>query len=432
VEEWRPNHYILDIFQLKLEFCLVLPYTRAVIKRDISRTILAEATQYPVLTLIGPRQSGKTTLVRDLFSEHRYVNLENPEYRNLAEIDPKAFFHRFPAPVILDEVQRVPQLLSWIQVMVDEANHLALQSGQPAPTASFVLTGSHQLELRAQITQSLAGRTSLLSLYPFSMQEIPMQEREQEEWILNGFFPAIYSQKIEPGVFYRNYYRTYVEKDVRLLINLKDSRAFEQFLKLLAGRIGQELNLQSISKQIGVSSTTLAKWISILEASFIITLIPPYYENFGKRVVKSPKLYFVDIGLACWLLGIETAQQVFRDPLAGSLFENLVVLEVMKRQLNHQQPARLYFWRDHNQNEVDLIIEHQRDLIPIEIKSSRTWHRDFSRGIRYFQKITARAPQGYVLYGGTETLVFETFRVLPYTDLMPWEDKASDFIDKRS
>lgn len=391
------------------------------IERSIRNTFLAESRQYPVLTLIGPRQSGKTTLVRELFSSYHYVNLENPEYRDLAETDPKAFFHRFPAPLILDEVQRVPHILSWIQVMVDESNHQALQSGTPVPTARFVLTGSHQLELRSRITQSLAGRTSLLTLYPLSIEELRMTEREQEEWILRGFFPAIYSQNIDPRVFYRNYYRTYVEKDVRLLINLKDSRAFEQFLKLLAGRIGQELNLQSISKQIGVSSTTLGKWLSILEASFIVTLIPPYYENFGKRVVKSPKIYFVDIGLACWLLGIEATQQVFRDPLAGSLFENLVVLEILKRQINRGRETKLYFWRDHNQNEVDLIVENKRALIPIEIKSSRTWHKDFSRGVQYFQKITSRSQKGIVLYGGKDSLDFENVQLLPYSKTMPWE-----------
>jgi predicted AAA+ superfamily ATPase len=387
------------------------------IQRTLSQTLLQEAQYYPSVTLLGPRQSGKTTLVRHLFPEHTYVNLENPEIRELAFSDPKTFFKRFPPPLIVDEVQRSPGLLSWIQVLIDENKNESLGLDRPADNGQFILTGSHQLELRSQITQSLAGRTSVLRLLPLSIEEIQEEQLEKENYIYQGFLPALYSEQIPPSVYYRNYFRTYVERDVRQIINLKDSRVFEQFLRLLAGRIGTELNLHSMSKQLGVSSTTLKEWLSILEASYILFLLPPFYKNYGKRIVKSPKLYFIDVGLASWLLGIESLDQVFRDPLAGNLFENMVILDLLKRQWNQGRESNLYFWRDNNQNEIDVIYAQGNALTPIEIKSSRTWNKDFAKGICYFQKIVPEAKNGILIYAGKEKLEFEKFSAQPFTQI---------------
>ncbi len=364
-----------------------------VIDRILEAELLKSAQEYPVVTVIGPRQSGKTTLVRKLFPCYQYVNLENPELRNLAQEDPKAFMGRFPTPVILDEIQRVPSLLSWIQTEVDENRN---SKGQ------WILTGSSQLQLRESITQSLAGRTALLTLLPFSMRELRAYGEipEYEELIHFGFLPRIYDQKIRPTRAWRDYYQTYVERDVRQLIALENQIAFERFLRLLAGRTAQLLNLNSLSNDVGVSSVTLSKWLSVLEASYIVFRLPPYHINFGKRITKSPKIYFLDPGLAAYLLGIETPQQVERDPLVGNLFENMIILEALKSRTNQGKQPNLYFFRDHNQNEVDLLYPAAEGIVPIEIKSAKTFTKSFDRNIRYYQKISNSKIPGKLIYGG--------------------------------
>lgn len=377
------------------------------IKRDIESATLKAARDFPVVTLIGPRQSGKTILVKAIFPNHTYCNLENPEIRELAQKDPKSFFAQFPAPLVIDEVQRVPDLLSWIQVFSDESG----KNGE------YVLTGSHQLRLHEAVSQSLAGRTAILRLLPFSLNELSRISEgflTKEQVMLSGFLPRIYDRGQEPQDAYRNYFQTYVERDVRQLVHLRNLTQFEHFIKLLAGRVGQLLNLSSLANEVGVSSMTLKEWVSILEASFVIYRLPPYYRNFGKRLVKTPKLYFVETGLAAWLLGIETPEQMLRDPLHGGLFENMVVMDALKSRLNAGRDPALYFWRDGNGHEVDLVFERQRHLIPVEIKSSMTWHSDFAKNIFWMQKSLPDIESGHVIYAGDIFPKTESYLVHSY------------------
>jgi predicted AAA+ superfamily ATPase len=367
-------------------------YKYRMIKRSVQKELARVAKEYPVITISGPRQSGKTTLAKMQFPMHTYANLEEPDVRRLAEQDPRAFFTQYPAPVIIDEVQRVPELLSYIQVMADETD----TRGQ------FILTGSHQLSLREAVSQSLAGRTALLELLPLSMQELAEENivLPRDNIIFQGFYPRIYSEHVDPSTLYRNYLRTYVERDVRQILNIKDLSIFEQFIHLLAGRAGQVLNLHSLSNDIGISGKTLKEWLSVLEASFIVYRLPPYFENFGKRIIKSPKIYFTDTGLLCYLLGIEKPEQIMRDPAFGHLFENLVVIEALKARLNQGKDPNLYFFRDNNQQEVDLVFKKGRTLFPIEIKAAMTWTPDFLKGIDYFMRTVPTAGRGTVIYSG--------------------------------
>jgi len=362
------------------------------IKRTIQKELAIVAKEYPVVTISGPRQSGKTTLAKMQFPGHTYCNLEDPDTRRLAVEDARAFFKRYPAPMIIDEVQRVPELLSYIQGMADATK----ERGQ------YILTGSHQLSLRQAVSQSLAGRTALLELLPLSIDELASAgiTLSRDEYIFQGFYPRIYSENTTPQTLYRNYLRTYVERDVRQILNIKDLTLFEQFIHLLAGRAGQVLNLHSLGNDIGVSSKTLKEWLSVLEASFVVFRLPPYFENFGKRVIKSPKIYFTDTGLLCYLLGIEKHEQIMRDPALGQLFENLVVIEALKTRFNQGKMPNLYFFRDNNGYEVDLIFSKARKLMPIEIKASMTWNPDFAKGIRHFQHTIPIATKGAVIYSG--------------------------------
>lgn len=363
------------------------------ITRSLQPTLLELARTYPVITITGPRQAGKTTLAQMAFPEYAYCNLEHPETRTLAQQDPVGFFLQYPAPLIIDEIQRVPELLSYIQVEVDKHK----QNGM------YILTGSQQLNLNAAITQSLAGRTALLTLLPFSIEEIAQYNPEgftRDKFLYTGFLPRIYDQQQQAGIAYRNYLQTYIERDVRQLLNLKNLASFEKFLRLLAGRIGQLINFNSLANDTGVSATTIAHWLSVLEASFIIFRLSPFYENFGKRLIKSPKLYFYETGLACHLLGIENEKQLARDPLLGNLFENMIVLEAVKTRTNLGLDSNLYFFRDSNKKEVDLIYKSGRALFPIEIKSAMTWNNEFTKNLKYFQSISSNFGKGCVVYSG--------------------------------
>jgi len=363
------------------------------IPRQIEQELRQLLSEYPVVTLLGARQSGKTTLARELLSDWDYCNLEAPETRQLAVDDPKAFLAQFRGRVILDEIQRVPTLLSYIQVSVDESR----QNGR------FVLTGSHQLALREAITQSLAGRTSILNLYPFSIAELRdagIAFNTPWDYIYQGFLPRIYDQNQRPTQAYSNYYQTYVERDVRQLINLRDLAVFEKFIKLLAGRVGQLMDYSSLANDVGVSANAIRQWLSILEASFIVFKLSPYYENFGKRVVKSPKYFFTDTGLLAFLLGIEKPDQVARDPLVGQLFENLVVIECLKSRANQGRTPNLYFFRDSNGNEVDILCESGRDLVAIEVKSSATYRPELLKGLKRLGGLAPNIMQSYLVYAG--------------------------------
>ena len=362
------------------------------IVRKIQKELAELAREYKVITITGPRQSGKTTLARMQFPDYDYVNMESPEIRQLAEQDAREFLTRHPAPLIIDEIQRLPMLLSYIQVKCDQSR----QKGQ------YILTGSHQPRLKAEITQSLAGRTAILQLYPLSLEELAEAgiRLDRDEFLFRGFMPQLYAEELDVSRFYRNYYMTYVERDARQLINLRNFTAFELFIKLLAGRIGQLINLNSLSNDVGVSATTLSEWLSILEASYIVFRLPPYYENFGKRLIKTPKLYFTEVGLASYLLGLETPAMAARDPLMGNLFENMVVVEALKARSNRGRDANLYFFRDSNGMEIDLLQEFGRKLYPMEIKAARTYNSSFAASIKKFSELNDKTDGGCVIYSG--------------------------------
>ena len=380
------------------------------IKRHIETELLNLLGEYPVVTILGPRQAGKTTLAKTGLRGYQYSNLEVPETRQFATDDPKAFLAQFKGNVILDEIQRVPELLSYIQDIVDREQ----RNGQ------FVLTGSHQLALREAITQSLAGRTSILELLPFSIAELRGADINfdlAEDYIYQGFLPRIYDQNQRPTPAYSNYYQTYVERDVRQLINLKDYSLFEKFIKLLAGRVGQLMDYTSLANDVGVTSKTIKHWLSILEASFVVYKLSPYFENFGKRVVKSPKYYFIDTGLLSFLLGIEKPEQVSRDPLVGQLFENLVVLECLKTRYNQGKLSNLYYYRDSNGKEADIIFQEGRALTAIEIKSSTTYHSNFLRNLEKFARLSPAITQSYLVYGGDRMEFSGNFAALNFTEV---------------
>lgn len=362
------------------------------IPREIESHLLRLSTMYPIVTVTGPRQSGKTTLVRKLFPNFDYINLEIPDVRDEALRDPRGFLLRHPSPAIFDEIQRTPPLLSYLQAIVDEAGAKGM----------YVLTGSHQPELQALLTQSLAGRTGIAELLPLSIAEWLSTgiTKERDQWILDGFMPRLADGALDPTQLYRDYFRTYVERDARQLINLRNIRPFETFIRLLAGRVGQLINLSSLAGDVGVSATTLREWLGVLEASYIIWTLQPYYKNFGKRLTKSSKIYFTETGLAAYLLGLRTPEQVGRDPLLGNLFENMIATEALKTQLNTGRDPDLYFFRDSQGLEVDLLLATGRNLIPIEIKAAHTPHQDLCRSVQRFTTLTQDAQHPTVIYSG--------------------------------
>jgi len=374
-------------------------------KRNISSEFLHRLTKYPVITVTGPRQSGKTTLVKKACQQYLYVNLEKPDIRAFATEDPNGFLAQYPGSVILDEVQNVPSLLSYIQVIVDEKQKM----GQ------FVLTGSHQLALHDALAQSLAGRTTLLHLLPLSFSELQNENisLSTDDYMLNGFYPRIYRDNLNPNTYYSDYVKTYLERDVRQIINVKNLMLFQKFMRLCASRTATILNMNELAKDVGVSHHTIREWISILQASYLVDLVLPYFENFGKRSIKSPKLYFTDVGLVSYLLGIETTQQMSRDPLRGRLYETMIVMELIKTRFNAGKDANLFFYRDSEKKEVDIIYKHGAQLSPIEIKSSKTFSSDFLKGIEYFKWLTGnRCEKSYCVYAGDDETIFKNTTVL--------------------
>lgn len=384
--------------------------------RDLLPHIQQLATKYPVVTLLGPRQSGKTTLVKTAFSHKPYVNMEDAENRALAASDPRRFMEAYPDGAILDEIQRTPHLLSYIQVCVDEQKKNGM----------FILTGSHQAELHGAVSQSLAGRTVLLRLLPLSLQEMRESAIEDplEEIILKGGYPKIYKENLPLTSAYSSYFQTYVERDVRQLLAIKQLMQFERFIRLIASRIGQLVNYSNLAADVGVSSTTIKEWVGVLEATYILTRLEPYFENFGKRMIKAPKLYFTDTGLVCYLLGIDTTAQLVKDPLYGNIFENWVVMELIKTRYNQAADPRLYFYRDSGGKEVDLLFQSGSKLIPIEIKSTKTFSNTSLAGLTYFHAQTKKASQGTLIYGGEREQQIGIFSLLP-------AEKCSSFFTLR-
>ena len=387
-----------------------------IVKREIETELKLLLKEYPVVTVLGPRQAGKTTLAKTL-KKYQYCNLENPEERHFALSDPKAFFKSLKTYVILDEIQRAPILLSYIQTIVDQNNI----NGQ------FILTGSRQLELTAAVSQSLAGRTGILHLLPLSIKETKLfgfQKTDFQDYAQKGFLPRIYRQNQRAFTAYSNYYRTYVERDIRQMIKLKQQNVFEKFIKLLAGRAGQPINYHSLSNDAGVDLKTIKRWLSLLSASFIIYKLPPYFENFGKRYIKSPKYYFVETGLLCYLLDIQEPHQLIRDPLAGQIFENLVVMECVKTQFNRGNNAVFYFLKDSNHNEVDLLFQVGRSLYAFEIKSTSTYQPFMLKNLKKIKNIHPQIKTAHIIYNGES-------RKLSHSNSLIYFKKISAFIQKQ-
>lgn len=381
------------------------------IPRDAETTLRELAQGYPVLALTGPRQSGKTTLARAVFQSHPYVTLENPTQREFAQTDPQGFLNKYPNGAIIDEAQRCPELFSWLQGIVDEHRR----------PGHFILTGSQQFGLLSGITQSLAGRVALLNLLPFTAAELRragLMPNTPDEAIHKGSYPPIYDRNLDPGTWYANYVQTYLERDVRQLINVRDLGQFQRFLRLCAGRSGQLLNLNALGDEADLSHNTARDWISVLEASYIVHRLPPQHRNFNKRLVKTPKLYFHDAGLAAWLLGIETPAQLATHPQRGALFETWVVAEFLKNRLNTAKPSNLSFWRDRSGHEVDLLMESGGRLQAIEIKSGATPTRDAMRGLEKWRQIAGdQADRPWLVYGGDETQERSDVKLLTWREI---------------
>lgn len=379
------------------------------IKRDIEQEILEGAKSFPVLTLTGPRQSGKTTLLKHLFPEKEYVSLENPDNYELALADPKEFLNKYSNGVILDEVQRVPQLLSYIQGIVDEYKK----------PAQFILSGSQQFDLMSSITQSLAGRTALYKLLPFSFKELADRNfQELDEILYTGFYPRVWDSNSIPTKVYQDYFETYIQRDLRQLINISNLSLFRNFVRLCAGRVGQIFVASQLANEVGVSVNTINSWLSILETSYVVFQLSPYHTNINKRLIKSSKIYFYDVGLAANLIGIRQPAHLTEHPLKGSLFENLVVADILKNNYNSGQSDFFYFYRDSNQNEVDMIIDYLTHFDAIEIKSSRTFNKNLLNGLNYIRKILPEKTRNtYLCYSGKLEQDYQGHKLVNYKNL---------------
>lgn len=392
-------------------------------KRTLSKKLSALARQFPVVSIVGPRQSGKTTLSKIVFGKHDYVSLEEPDEREFAIADPKGFLRRFPDGVILDEIQRAPTLLSYIQGIVDRED----------TPGRFILTGSQQFQIMEKVSQTLAGRTAIVQLLPLSLyeltdesasdplkiDELPARTKKPrfnlEEILFKGLYPRIHEKGLDPHDWLSAYYRTYVERDVRDVANIGNLEAFQRFVRLCAGRCGQLLNLSSLASDCGISHTTARHWISILQAGFIVHLLPPHHTNFSKRMIKSPKLYFLDTGLLCYLLRIREPEDIPIHPMKGAIFESFVISEAYKAFANRGEVPPLYFWRDRTGHEVDMVVDTGKKLIPVEIKSSESIDGSFFDGLKYYISLGSPASKaGVLIYGGDTLYKRENFIVRPW------------------
>jgi hypothetical protein len=375
------------------------------IERALQPELIRLSGQFKSIAVVGPRQSGKTTLTRHLFKDKPYINLESPDSRRFALEDPRGFISRYKSGAVIDEAQRTPELFSYLQQVLDDGNS----------KGRFILTGSNNFLLQENISQSLAGRIAYVYLLPFTLSEMSVYGKvDLNRQILNGSYPPVYDQKIDFRPWYQNYIRTYIERDVRQLKNINDLIVFDRFLKLCAGRTGQLLNMSNLAIETGIDSKTVSAWLSILESSFILFRLYPYHRNFNKRIVKMPKLYFYDTGLICSLLGITGENQLSFHPLYGSLFENLVVSEIVKTANNRGRGEGVFFWRDNVGHETDLLIEQGTKTIAVEVKSGKTITSEFFNGIKYWKKLSG-ADSGTVIYSGNhEQNYSDGNRVLPW------------------
>ena len=377
--------------------------------RTAEKELRTLAGQFKAVAVVGPRQSGKTTLVRMAFPDKAYVSLENPDTRRFAIEDPRGFIAGYPDGAILDEIQRTPDIFSYLQQVLDE------NKGK----GRFIITGSNNFLLQENISQSLAGRVGYLYLLPLSINELPKHKFSVNEQIHKGFYPAIYDKngQTEVGKYYLNYIRTYIERDVRLIRNVTDLYTFERFLRLCAGRTGQLLNMNSLAVETGVDNKTIGAWLSVLEASFVVFRLQPYHKNYNKRMVKMPKLYFYDTGVASALLGIENPAQLALHPFRGGLFENMIIVDFLKSRYNKGNPNNLYFWRDSLGTEIDLLVEKANSLLPIEIKSGQTITDDYFKSMSAWLRISGME-KGWVIYAGDEKQVRSNgITVLPLNEM---------------
>lgn len=370
--------------------------------RAASQKLKQLATKFPVVGLLGPRQSGKTTLAKELFPKKPYVSFENQDTVLLAIRDPRAFLSAYKNGAVFDEIQRAPHLLSYLQELVDAHKKKA---------GLFVITGSQNLLLLETITQTLAGRIAFIQLLPFSLAELRdtnFGKQTLDGFLFRGGYPRLYQQRISPTDYYPNYLLTYVERDVRQIKNISNLALFQRFLKICATRTGQQLNYSAIANDCGIDQKTVLNWLGILEASFIAFRLQPYYNNLGKRLLQMPKLYFYDTGLCSSLLEIENEKQMANHPLRGALMENLMIIELLKSRLNRGLRSNLFYWRDRTGNEIDLLLDQSDDVVPVEIKSSTTFHLDFLRGIRYWQKLNPKLKSSYLVFNGKDGQVEKT------------------------
>jgi len=377
------------------------------IERVLSAKITTLSKKLPILVLTGPRQSGKTTLLKSLFPGFTYVSLEDPDVRLFAQNDPRGFLATYPPPLFLDEAQHVPHLFSYIQTLSDTM-------GKPN---QFILSGSQNFLLLEKVSQSLAGRAAILNLLPLSQEELIQIHAAPnlENILFKGFYPRIWDKKLAPGDWYPSFIQTYLERDVRQIKEITNLSLFQKFLKLCAGRIGQILNLSSFANDLGITHNTIRSWLSVLEASFIIFLLPPYYGNLGKRLIKSPKLYFYDVGLACSLLGIESAKQILTHPLKGALFENLIIAELQKFHFHRGKIPHSFFFRDKVGHEIDYLIESPEKFLVVEIKAGQTISPDYLTNLLYWQNLVKNKPTlSYVVYAGKESQKRHSINILPW------------------
>ncbi len=375
------------------------------ILRDAEKTIRRLLQGFPIVTITGPRQSGKTTIAKTIFRDKPYVSLEDPDTRLFAGEDPRSFLERFPNGAVLDEIQRCPEILSYLQTIVDSDGRMGL----------YILTGSQQFGLLSGISQSLAGRTAFLELLPFSLPELKKAEllpHHADSILHKGCYPPLYDRKLLPHTWFSAYTTAYVERDVRQLLKIQELETFQQFIRLCAGRTGQLLNYSSLATECGITHNTVKAWISVLEASYIIFRLRPHHANFKKRLVKMPKLYFYDVGLASWLLGIRTTEQIITHPLRGALFETFIIAELMKSRFNQGETPDLYFWRDSNGNEVDVIAEYGGKLMPLEIKSGKTLSKESTSGLKKWLSLTKdQSISPTLIYGGTDSYNYNDIKI---------------------
>jgi hypothetical protein len=368
------------------------------IGRALTEETFETAKEFKIVCVIGPRQSGKTTLCKQLFTEKAYVNLEDPDVLLFAKSNPKAFLEKYPKGAIFDEVQRIPELFNYLQGIVDASDE----------TGQFILSGSNNFLMQQNISQSLAGRVGYIELLPFSLSELEVSNQRNvslNQQMLEGFYPDIIRKKSSASRWIANYIRTYLERDVRLIRNIGDILVFSKFLKICASRTSQLLNMSSIAKELGVEHKTLDAWLSVLESSYILYRLPPYFNNFNKRLIKSSKIYFYDTGIVCHLLGIRSVEGLQKSNYYGAIFENFIVSEIIKNRKNKEQFGEVYFYRDSTGNEVDVLIENEGSLLPIEVKSAVKIQKEHHKNLKWFQKVF-RQEGGILLYAGEENESF--------------------------